>query len=268
MQTHFTNQKNIAWKTGTSFGFRDGWAIGVTPKYVVGVWVGNADGEGRPGLTGSDAAAPVMFEIFSHLRSEQWFAPPRGEMKELSVCRTSGLRSSAICPETEIAWVTKKALQTLPCHYHKTVHLSSDGKFQVNNLCASPSDTRQNSWFVLPPSQEYYFRKKNVSYQSLPPFRAGCTHDDRSVMDFIYPKGGSKFFIPRDLSGRENEVIFKLAHRNNAATVYWHIDGSYVASTRTNHSLPLRPSEGRHRLMVIDDNGAVLEQEFEVLPRL
>jgi penicillin-binding protein 1C len=265
---YFTNQKNIAWKTGTSFGFRDGWAIGVTPQYVVGVWVGNADGEGRPGLTGSDAAAPVMFEIFSHLRSEQWFVPPRHEMKELSICRKSGLRSTAICPDTEIVRVTERALQTLPCHYHKTIHLSSDGEFQVNNLCASPTDTRRSSWFVLPPSQEYYFRKKNVSYQSLPPFRPGCTHDERSVMDFIYPKGGSKFFIPRDLAGKENEVIFKLAHRNNAATVYWHIDGTYVASTKTNHSLPLRPSQGRHRLMVIDDNGAVLEQEFEVLPRL
>ena len=48
----FTNSQNIAWKTGTSFGNRDAWAIGVSTNYVVGVWVGNADGEGRPGITG------------------------------------------------------------------------------------------------------------------------------------------------------------------------------------------------------------------------
>ena len=57
-------QTGIAWKTGTSYGNRDAWAIGCTPDYVVGVWVGNADGEGRPGLTGATAAAPLMFDVF------------------------------------------------------------------------------------------------------------------------------------------------------------------------------------------------------------
>lgn len=266
---YFTNQKNIAWKTGTSFGFRDGWAMGVTPKYVVGVWVGNADGEGRPGLTGSDAAAPVMFEIFSHLTSGTWFPRPTGEMERLIICKRSGLRSSGICPETDTAWVTNRALNTLPCHYHKRVHLSADQKFQINNLCAELSEQQQYAWFVLPPSQEYYFRKKNPTYKPLPPFHADCVvPEERSVMDFIYPKGGSKFFIPRDLAGKESEIIFKLAHRNDATTVYWHIDGTYIASTSKNHSLALRPSEGRHKLMVIDDDGVVLEQDFEVLPRL
>ncbi len=65
---YFSSSKKIAWKTGTSFGFRDAWAVGVTPHYAVGVWVGNADGEGRPGLTGTDAAAPLMFDIFSQLK--------------------------------------------------------------------------------------------------------------------------------------------------------------------------------------------------------
>lgn len=62
-EMYSTSQK-IAWKTGTSFGFRDAWAVGVTPKYVVGVWVGNADGEGRPGLIGREVAAPIMFDVF------------------------------------------------------------------------------------------------------------------------------------------------------------------------------------------------------------
>ena len=60
---NYESRRRIAWKTGTSFGYRDGWAIGTTPEYAVGVWVGNADGEGRPGLTGIATAAPVMFEL-------------------------------------------------------------------------------------------------------------------------------------------------------------------------------------------------------------
>ncbi len=72
----FNSSQKIAWKTGTSFGFRDGWAIGLTPKYVVAVWVGNTDGEGRPGLIGVQTAAPIMFDIFRQLPASEWFHQP------------------------------------------------------------------------------------------------------------------------------------------------------------------------------------------------
>ena len=62
---NFASSMNLSWKTGTSFGFRDAWAVGVNPEYVIGVWVGNADGEGRPGLIGVRAAAPILFEVAS-----------------------------------------------------------------------------------------------------------------------------------------------------------------------------------------------------------
>ncbi|MBV5350195.1 penicillin-binding protein 1C, partial [bacterium] len=95
----------IAWKTGTSFGYRDGWAIGCTPRYVVGVWVGNADGEGRPGLTGIATAAPAMFEIFSMLPSGAWFDMPYDDMTKVAVCDASGYRASAICDKVDSVWV-------------------------------------------------------------------------------------------------------------------------------------------------------------------
>ena len=63
----YDSSLEIAWKTGTSFGSRDAWAIGVTKDYVVGIWVGNATGEGRPLLTGVDSAAPILFDVFSLL---------------------------------------------------------------------------------------------------------------------------------------------------------------------------------------------------------
>ena len=63
----FSSSQQIAWKTGTSFGFRDAWAIGITPKYVVAVWTGNTDGEGRAGLIGVQTSAPIMFDIFREL---------------------------------------------------------------------------------------------------------------------------------------------------------------------------------------------------------
>ena len=70
--------KRVAWKTGTSYGFRDAWAVGVTPEYAVGVWVGNAEGQGAPGLVGARTAGPVMFDIFNMLPSKELNDKGRG----------------------------------------------------------------------------------------------------------------------------------------------------------------------------------------------
>ncbi len=99
---YFGSSRRIAWKTGTSFGYRDGWAIGTSPEYVVGVWVGNADGEGRPGLTGIATAAPIMFEIFGLLPgSSGWFERPLDEMVPAVVCRASGYLAGPNCSERD-----------------------------------------------------------------------------------------------------------------------------------------------------------------------
>ena len=70
----YDSSLKIAWKTGTSFGNRDAWAIGTNSRYVVGVWVGNAKGEGRPTLTGVTSAAPILFDVFNLLPRQRWFA--------------------------------------------------------------------------------------------------------------------------------------------------------------------------------------------------
>ena len=101
----FDSSKQIAWKTGTSFGFRDAWAIGTTKDYVVGVWVGNADGEGRPGLVGVQAAAPILFDVFDVLPKSDWFSKPFDEMQEVEICKKSGYRASQNCDEIETKFI-------------------------------------------------------------------------------------------------------------------------------------------------------------------
>ena len=82
---YFESSRDIAWKTGTSFGFRDAWAIGVTPEYTIGVWVGNATGEGKQGLIGVKTAAPILFDVFNQLPHTSWFAPPKTALVTIPV---------------------------------------------------------------------------------------------------------------------------------------------------------------------------------------
>jgi membrane carboxypeptidase/penicillin-binding protein PbpC len=129
----------VAWKTGTSFGFRDAWAAGVTPQYAVGVWVGNADGEGRPGLIGVEFAAPVLFEIFDQLPSDtRWFDPPYDDMKQVPVCRKSGMLAGPYC-ESDTTWIPESGAGSGVCTYHQLLHLDASRQWQVSSDCESPA---------------------------------------------------------------------------------------------------------------------------------
>ena len=121
-----TSMQTIAWKTGTSYGFRDAWAVGVTPRYAVGVWVGNATGEGKPGLVGAQTAGLVLFDIFNLLPSSSWFERPDEGFVEAEVCHQSGHLKGRFCEEVDTLFILPAGLRTEACPYHHYVTLSAD----------------------------------------------------------------------------------------------------------------------------------------------
>ncbi|MCF8279713.1 MAG: penicillin-binding protein 1C [Bacteroidales bacterium] len=265
----FESSRRIAWKTGTSYGFRDAWAIGISTKYVVGVWAGNADGEGRPGLVGVHTAAPILFDVFNILPASRWFDPPYDAMKKMLVCKQSGYPGLDYC-EKDTVYVNAKGMSTLPCPYHQIVHLDSTQNWQVNTSCETPSSMLNTAWFVLPPVEEYYFKMKNPSYVSLPPYRKDCELEDikpSGLMQMIYPRKGAKIYVPIDLDGKIGRTVFKMAHRNAELAVYWHIDNEYIGQTKTFHEIELNPSVGKHKLTLVDEKGNRLELEFWVVAK-
>ncbi len=261
------SMQKIAWKTGTSFGFRDGWAVGINPKYVVGVWVGNSDGEGRPGLTGARTAGMVMFDIFNSLPKSRWFATPENNLVKTVVCKESGMLMGINCPQTsaDSIWITKKGTETDACSFHIRVNVSEDYKYRVYENCAGGRGIVQTSWFVLPPSWEWFYKEQHPSYQMLPPFSPECIDEDQTkTMEFIYPFANSVVSIPKQLDGSAGKVIFELAHRNPQTKVYWHLDDTYVGETQNFHKKELAPPAGKHRLTVVDETGNSLVLNFTV----
>ncbi len=263
----YTSASKVAWKTGTSFGYRDGWAIGVTPKYVVGVWVGNADGEGRPGLVGIQTAAPILFDIFSVLKPGKWFTPPYDEMEKVKLCRQSGCRASDICEPIDTVWIQKNGLKTEPCKYHKLIHLDASATHRVNSNCEEVSRMKHVSWFVLPPAMESYYKSKNSTYKELPPLRIDCETSGLAGMEIIYPKQFSKIYVPVEIDGTLGKTIFQVAHRRQNTIIYWHLDGVFLGTTQNIHQLGLTPDEGMHTLTLVDEEGESLIQQFEIVSR-
>jgi penicillin-binding protein 1C len=264
----FSSSRRVAWKTGTSFGFRDGWAIGLTPKYVVCVWVGNADGEGRPGLTGIDTAAPVLFDIFRQLPNDKWFQAPKTKLKKIRICKQSGYKAGENCPDQVEEFVPAAGQKTNICPYHKLIHLDASGKWQVTDDCESTVSMLHKSWFVLPPSMEYYYRIKNSDYKPLPPFKPGCgLNGNNYVMDMIYPKNNTAVYIPLELDGTRGKVVLNATHREQNIKIYWHIDGEYIATTKNFHQLAVSPVAGQHTLTLVDEHGERLSLSFKVLEK-
>ncbi len=253
------SMQTIAWKTGTSYGFRDGWAVGVTPRFVVGVWVGNAGGEGKPGLTGARTAGPVMFDIFNLLPVSHWFELPYGDMIEAEVCRISGHLKSPFCEETDSVLICPAGLKTNTCPYHIEVNVTEDESHRVYENCSGNAGIMRKNWFVLPPAWEWYYKQHHPSYKPLPPFKAGCGNDGTYLpMQFIYPQGNTRIFLPKQLDGSKGKIVFNLAHSNSGAVVYWHLDDKYVTSTRNIHQLALSPEPGKHSVTVVDNEGNTL----------
>ncbi len=267
---YFQSSRRVAWKTGTSLGFRDAWAVGTTPKYVIGVWVGNANGEGRPGLIGVEVAAPVLFDLFNLLPPDgQWFDPPYDQMQHIATCRESGYRATELCP-TDSVWAPTAGLRFGTCPYHQLVHLDQTGKFQVAADCEQPTLMQHVPWFVLPPVEAYYYRVKHPSYKTLPPFRADCLSaaTGRSApMQMIYPNAFTRIYVPVNLDGTRSHVVFEVAHTTPETVVYWHLDNNYVGTTRQFHELSLQPTAGRHTLTVVDADGYRISQDFEIVDK-
>jgi penicillin-binding protein 1C len=265
---HMGSSRRIAWKTGTSYGFRDAWAIGTTPEYVVGVWAGNASGEGRPGLTGIGAAAPLMFQIFSSLPQTSWFKIPYDDLDPIAVCRLSGYKAGSLCPVVDTIYADRNASRSVVCPYHKLLHLSRDRKYRVNAQCYGTDKMIDEPWFILPPAMEWFYRKKNLFYKIIPPVKPGCADDDKiAFMELIYPSDQTRIFIPRELDGHIGKTIFEVAHRNPDAVIYWHLDDEYLGLTHGQHQIAFTPTPGRHRLTVIDNDGRTLVRKFEVMDK-
>ena len=262
----FSSAKKIGWKTGTSFGHRDAWSVGITPEYVVGVWVGNADGEGRPGLTGVKKAGPIMFNVFRTLEETSWYAPP-DDLINITVCEKSGYPASDICPKTKNIYASPMSIEHQKCLFHQKIHLDSSGQFRVTSKCHPVYKMINKTYFTLPTLQEWYYKFRNPNYNSLPNFLPGCVDDNQHTMAFIYPKDeNTSIFIPKDLEGKESQTIFHVAHKDHDAILYWFLDDKFLGKTISTHKIAFNPNDlGLKTISVMDQFGNVLRKKIEFL---
>ena len=271
---NFSSSHKIAWKTGTSFGHRDAWAMGTTPRYSVGIWVGNAEGEGRQELTGVKAAAPILFDVFNRLSlKNEWFQKPLAQMKKINICRDDGFLANANCEATPY-WIPKNSHFDRISPYHQRLHVIKEhGTLKrVHSQCESVTNMQHLSWFVLPPDQAFYYQQTHANYSPLPQWRSDCqtqasTITSNNPIRLIYPRNNTQIFIPTQLTGKPSKVIFKAIHRDKEKQLYWHINEQYMGATRLFHQKAIYLNAGKHTLVLVDDANNRVEQHFVILAK-
>lgn len=257
----FAGARRIAWKTGTSYGHRDAWAVGVNERHAVGVWCGNADGEGRPGLTGGRMAAPILFELFGLLEPGPPPSPPHDLLVRWPLCRRSGHRAQAACPTVDTLPIPRSGMATPSCPYHRMIWCTADGSHRAS----TQEGGMPSPWFVLPPAMEAYYAPTAPLYRKLPPALPGASPDDvDDLMQVIYPEPGTLVLLARELDGRRGKVVAEVAHREAGAVIHWHVDGTYRTTTRAGHRTALDLDPGPHRLTLSDTEGRSITVRFRV----
>lgn len=249
----FADNEAIAWKTGTSYGHRDAWAIGVTDRYTVGVWTGNADGEGRPGLTGTIAAAPMLFEVFGALPNSSGFDPPYDELEPMAVCRESGFRAGPDCVPVDTLPIIRVAMRTAPCPYHERLFVNS----AETEVVEPGTGGHWTNWFVLPPTMEHYYAASHPNYRPFP-----HTAMTQAPMGLIYPESDARLLVPVQLDGTVRPVVLHAAHRDSQATINWDLDGVHLGRTTGDHRLSVDLSSGPHEVTLTDQQGRMLRTRF------
>ncbi len=262
----FSSSQKIAWKTGTSYGFKDAWAVGINGSVLVAVWVGNADGEGRAGLTGVSAAGPILNDLV-RLSDYQpgWLDALQPIGREHLICTQSGMLAGVDCPETSLATLGKHAELCGLCSYHQHIFLDEKTKFEVNKSCYPSSLAVDTSLFVLPPTMAYYYTKKHASYSGRPPMLPACQQVLSNQLTITYPAELAQIFIPKELSGSMSEVILEAAHAQTTSKIYWHLNEEYLGTTEGEHRVAVSLAKGSYTIKIVDESGNDFTRNFEVI---
>lgn len=277
-----TQRYNIPWKTGTSWGFRDAWAISVVGKYVIGVWIGNFDGHPNANFIGRDIAGPLMFNIadaitheqFSSLRFLTEFWKPQEiqalNLKKVKVCATSGALLGEHCDKHKEAWFIpgKSSIET--CQVHRSVHIDiTDGQ----RICSSTlentnpknaNNIREEVFEFWPSDVELYFKTHGFERKLAPNFKPECKEEERGkehAPKINSPQQALTYIMRHDAP---IQIPLNAITDGEAKKVFWFIDNTFIAETKSGETYHWTGTLGKHQLSASSEYGDVTTQELRV----
>ncbi len=251
---HSTQVPKIAWKTGTSYGRRDAWAVGFNKKYTIAVWVGNFSGEGVRELTGAAVATPLLFRVFNaldHQPKDYWFGMPK-TLKSRLVCAESGMSPSSHCSGQISDYFIPGVSPSQECTHLKTVFVSAGGELSYCGNCLPQNGYQRRQYPNLSPALASHYLKHGVPYEKIPPHNPTCLSVAESgPPKIVSPADGREYFMPEAGS----ELLLACHTGSEVHEVYWYINNRFHAKAQAGSKVFVVPPKGLVKISCADDLG-------------
>ncbi|MCP5140780.1 MAG: penicillin-binding protein 1C [Gammaproteobacteria bacterium] len=269
-------RSQLAWKTGTSYGYRDAWAIGVGAKYTIGVWAGRPDGTPSPGQYGAVSAAPLLFDIAATLREREPLPPPPENVSEADICWPLGndpaTAAPELCQRRLSAWLLDGARpRTLPGDAAEVLHVrawkdADSGQLSTPECpAAQPVAVEIARW---PSALNPWLSRETRQRSRLPSLPTDCedrtavTAGTTAAIRIENPPDGS---VLRPPAGGHGPIQVAFLSSAGEGRVYWLLDGAPIGSSVSGVPLHHRFTRGgRHAITVFDERGAWADAEIHV----
>ena len=272
----------VAWKTGTSYGFRDAWAIGGTRRYTVGVWVGRPDGTPLPGQYGAITALPLLLETIDSLPRTPGDADPLprpGTVEQADACWPLGLAAAdtpqALCQQRLRAWRLDGVMP--PTLAERDARLWSSGRerFQVDVEtglrlsadCTQPHPAREAEIARWPALLSPWLPAAWRQASQLPPLAPDCAPDGREGVQALRIEGIIDRSSLAPPPGSQRGLRLPVRALGTRQPVHWLLDGRPIARTLGSGGFEYdyaRAGRGEHTLTALADSGAWAQLRFRV----
>jgi len=252
---------SVAWKTGTSYGHRDAWSVGYSQRYSIGVWAGNFDGHGQKGMSGSEFAAPLLFDVFRAIDTDSQrrtgFSPSgRAEARPtLEVCALSHQLPTPYCRDrVRVAYIPGRT-HLHACEMHRPIFIDAKTKERLAGDCIATHKHLQVVATTYPADLVAWWRAHNQTFDELPSLAASCAEvASGDKPRIVSPDSATPYRLRRDAPLEFQEILLT-AQTSDAAKLYWFEDGTLIASGDASRKMFLKPKRGSHQLVVVDDSG-------------
>ncbi len=266
-RSHFSKSSlGIYWKTGTSFGHRDAWAVGFNDTYTVAVWMGNFNNRPSASLVGSELPGPLLFDILMALPKDTTSSKPSPpEFATIKTCAYSGYPASPDCPSTQEALALPHHVPLTPCPYHKRLTVDIKTGMLVPSSCQLSYPTESKLFLVYPPAVRRFLNDQGRPTPPLPRTVPNCTSASlQRPPQIIFPPVGHKILLIPGLSPSSQAVPFT-AESADSAQLHWFVDGAFLGTHLTEQKVFWTPSPGDHEIVVTDEAGNSAKRMLSVL---
>ncbi|MGB9692141.1 MAG: penicillin-binding protein 1C [Candidatus Sumerlaeaceae bacterium] len=263
---------SVAWKTGTSNGYRDAWTLAYNAHVTVGVWFGNFDGKPSPALVGGRVAAPVALKIINELakkyaQSPEWPRPPQ-EVEQVVICDQSGDLACELCPTTHSAKLSKQFTSSGAAHVcrtHKKLLVECETLTLVCPRCMAGRRLKEIIATDWSPAVASWLRAQG-KLEGLPPHYAGCpTMRQGHPPQIVAPHDGETFVLASFREREFQKIKFEAVCDAVTSRLYWLLDGELVGVQAAGAPLSWLPEVGRHELRCVDERGRASIIHFDVV---